>query len=477
MRGQITIFIITILFYAGIWFLNPSNKAILVMFAFFIGTLFAILRHVRLSLLFGYITSCVILTGKTYEIQLIPEGIFPLDWWPNGYLVKFIITPAHVIGALMILWMFFVFVRKKGYQRVSVSVIDILVFGYFFWVLISSLFGSGQPEISLIGVLLFLNNLVAYTFIRIEKLTQSAVASIVTIIMAIVLFESLIAGLQLVNHSPIGKTVESQLLLEDFGEAVDEISFRFRPVGTYPHANELGLALVFFMSILAAWFYVTKSKLPYIAYGAGLFTVIATLSRSSWLALFFSTILIVANFRNQLPRALFSYIYRYRYLLLLLGIISVVVFIVPRVERSLYSFMETGGGGYIRKLQFENALTLIGLHPLFGVGAGMNVPEGLALDRFGILASFPASVHNLYLLIAVENGIPGLLIFLLIVVMFFLRNRIVYKSNPSYNKSLTIGSNAAITAILVVGIFQPFMLDRLLFLAIGISENLITQRT
>lgn len=465
--------------YLALWVINPQNKIIALSFILFTFLVNYKIKNVRLSILLSYIASLIIATGKTYTIQLIPPGIFPIDRWPSGYIYFLTISPKHILAALMFLIAVRDFVSGK-FSRIKITSLDWLVFLYFFWGIISDLFASNRPEVSILSAVTTFDRFMLYGYLRLYlQRWKKIISLILSLFIAMILFESVISMQQFIASSPIGKNIEAQVGIEYFGEAVDELAFRFRPVGTFEHANELGQILSFLLLVVIAQEYLRPSIGHLGIVFMGIITLIMTLSRSAWIAFILGLLILLYIIEKRLRISQL----KVPGLLILTSsgifIILLSFFILPRMERSLYSFGQTSGGGYVRNLQIENALTLIFLHPFFGVGSLMSVPEGLIVDPSGILTSFPSPVHNWYFFTAIEHGLPALFLFLFFVILLLRRiyHTVIEIVRNTVHHVLLIGFFVGILALLVTGIFQPFISDIFIFLSLGIIQSMYQNRS
>ena len=426
-------------------------------------------RNLRLGLLLGYIASLLVATGKTYELQLIPPGFYPFstEWWPNGYVEKLIITPGHVIAGLLILTMLrdlFSHERKLFRKQLSIEITVLIT--YIFWTFLSSIFGSSIPEYSLSAFTLGLPIFIAIIYIYLYKYSDFIKQVMPLFLFSFVAFESLISLQQFVMRSPVGKTIESQLTIEDFGQAVDEYGLGFRPVGTFSHANFLGGFLVISLPILIAHAVSKPSKVKLGIISIALIVLTLTLSRSAWLALFFELTLFAWYARKQLLRKLSRFSVKPLTVIFPVSFLLLILFVFPRIEKTIYSFSDIGGGGYVRLLQIIDSLNLIALHPLFGVGFLMSVPETLSLNPSGVFSTFPSVVHNVYLLKASETGIPSLLLFLsLIGLCWYKLHRLQQNAGVTFENRITsVALQSTLIGSLVFGLFQPSFFEQFVLL-------------
>lgn len=475
LRPEIFIFWTTTIFYFSLWFINPGNKIIAGSFFLLFFIFYLRLKDLRISMLLTYLVSIVIFTGKTYYIQLIPAGIFPIDLYPNGYVVPFIISPKHILAFLM----FFILLRDFIVYKLKLirfNKADVILVCFYFWVIISDIIASRKPEISLLFSLIFTESLILYFYLRVYgKRYPKLFKSIFWIFVSIIIFQSAISFQQFINSAPIFKNIEHQVDIAYFGWAPDELQFGFRPLGTFPHANILGTWLSFLLSLMFVGLFKKSNYFLLITYIFGLIALVTTLSRSSWIG-YLVSIMFILYVSEKVKRIRFPKIITKHFIsLFILGTLLFIFFILPRVEKSRYSFSEDQGGGYLRLAQTKDTISLILQNPFWGVGSAMSVQEGLKVNPRGIFSLAPTTVHNWYLLVAAEHGLPALILFSIFMVLSIrsLTAKIIVSRMVSIKEYLTLGSLGGILALLVAGFFQNYFVFGLILLSLGlfVHEN------
>jgi O-antigen ligase len=142
---------------------------------------------------------------------------------------------------------------------------------------------------------------------------------------------------------------------------------------------------------------------------------------------------------------------RYRRLLLVMACAGVIALFLPFTQRYIDKF-EAGIKGQdvetqMRLGEYKDALTLIGRHPLIGVGFS-GTPE---IDLY-------LGTSNTYLTIASNAGFVGLAAYLLLFASAFgygVRHRRAIKATPAI-ADLWLGLAAGLVGVLVGGIFDHF---------------------
>src|SRR3989344_2908270 len=187
------IFISTLAFYSLLWVFNPGNKIILASFIILNLIYYWRLKNLQISLILTCLASSVVLTGKRYLIELIPPGVFPKEVFPHGYILFFVITPKIILAFLISL----IFIRdliKGKFKDLVISRFDILVLVYFLWILISDIYGSIRPEVSILFTLSELSILVLYVAVRVYKYKKKELLTIIiALFAALTVFQSCVS--------------------------------------------------------------------------------------------------------------------------------------------------------------------------------------------------------------------------------------------------------------------------------------------
>jgi len=189
-----------------------------------------------------------------------------------------------------------------------------------------------------------------------------------------------------------------------------------RVSGTFGHPNSLAGYLVMLVLINLSLFWAPISARVKLALWPSLLllstALTLTFSRAGWLALgvagMFS--LYLCLFRWIKHRGL-SFIIS---MALLFTFFIVSVGLITPLRQRL--FLEDYGAARVRIPLAEVALNIIGHHPFLGIGLGnytMAAPDYDTTPE-GISYEFPRPVHNEFLLIAAEQGLPALGLFLVI---------------------------------------------------------------
>jgi hypothetical protein len=462
------IFWITLFFYIFLLVINPSNYVIAFSFVFLFLVYYFKLKRFETSLFFTYVSSLIIETGKTYPIQLIPAGVFPLEIFPQGYFVNIIITASIFIAFVMLLFVIRRLVLKP--KTFKINLLDVLIIIFFVLKILSAVFGSKQPELSLPFEILSLSSFTAYFYARIFLNSDSSLwKNLIYLLSALVIFESLLGFSELAIKSPLGKNLEYQVNIEYFGNAVDETQFTFRPVGTFEHANALGIWVSSVCVLLFIFALKKKSNILWLSFLSGCALMITTISRSAWLgfaagSLFF--IIYASRKSKNLLKPMLDFILKWLYVIIPVLLFLFFFFIIPRAENSLYSFQTDAGASFFRRIQILDAVEIIKLHPIFGVGAAMDVYEGISLNLYTMAASVPLQVHNWFINIAVDNGLLTLFAFILFLILSIKKIFETGKSNLIYVSIVSV-----VICLVVASMFQPYINIELILLLLSLTNG------
>lgn len=454
------IFILTISFYFLVWVINPSNYIILAAFLLLIGVLYLKSHDIRFSILVVFLISTLVLTGKTYNIQIISRGVYDLEVFPNGYMLGFALSPNLIITVFLLM----IIVRdsilnssaRKKLFSIFSNKINITFVLFFVWIYISDIFGSREPALSLLFDIFVIPTFILFFYLQLYVANlKKFLFVLVALFSAFIVFESTISFQQFFAKGPIGRNIEYQKDIEYAGKAVDEIEFTYRPDGTFDHANSLGMNLTFWLSFLAAVWFKTKDKRLLFIFGIGITSLIMTLSRSAWLGLA-SGILSLLYILEKVKKI--KLLIPQPKLFLIFGVLLIpllIFFILPRTEKSVYSFLQDDGGGTMRLQQISATWQIILSYPIFGVGTNMLIPIGLEYLPQSVFGKVALDVHNWYLSLIANHGIPSFILFMSFVA---LSAKLAYKGlsvrSMGFGEITKICFATAVTIFLTIGLFS-----------------------
>ena len=335
-------------------------------------------------------------------------------FWPRFSFVfgipQDLLAPAVYLSDVLIVFYVLVFIGefifKKNtldklisvYKRQKFFILAVIAFN--FYLLINAFFVSGKPllsfwfsskvfEFSLFAVFaqftLSKNNVfkLSFTVLAISIFWQSCL-----LLLQFTLQRSL--GLWFVGERSFSVDTPSIAHVYIFGRQL------LRPYGTFPHPNVAAAFFVVGFIILSAQQRSRGSKLNIFALTVSLLSVFSTFSKGAAVA-------IVAGLVFMVKKPF------YLTLVLLLAAFSAFMFFKNLPEAQIASIAE-------RLVLSQAAVELIFKNPLFGVGSANFVHTLSAYNLFSIAdVRLLAPVHNVFLLIFTEEGLVGLVLFLILI--------------------------------------------------------------
>ena len=145
--------------------------------------------------------------------------------------------------------------------------------------------------------------------------------------------------------------------------------------------------------------------------------------------------------------------------LVLPSAVLLIYFTAPRWlqqrERSIFD-VETDSSNRARLVMLQTGLAMIGAHPWFGVGPERVGPEFLLYKpaSVGLPPAWYGHLHNDFLQIAAERGIPCLVILLWLFYEVMLEGLSLARSQQAEERAMGHGGVAATVALVVAGMFE-----------------------
>lgn len=406
--------------------------------AYFVSTLFFYLstKNLRISLLYSLILSLFSDFGLAKSLFIMqPEELNLGSGWSISPMAVFIIALLP-------------FSFKNELKRIRTVDFFVLIF---FLLSFISLFIFPYTNV-LYGIISLGEVTLAYFIFRIH-LAKEDLSSITKILISLILFQTILAGVQFLLQRPVGQVAESIITNNPYGLATIEDTNLFRLSGTFAHPNYLASFLLITIPFL--FLYKTKNfTLNFLK----LFPVLIlffTYSRASWIIFIIIAILMFAKSILSFNKIYFSK----QQIVIFLGVILLsFTLLSPYISKRLQSFslaFEQRGSFDVRLSTYQEALSIIQQYPLFGVGLYRSIEQyayNPITDTFGnIKASRALGIHNTFLEIAAETGIPGLILFTLFLVFVF-KHYFHLKSKSNFQKAAFYG----LISLIGMSMFNPF---------------------
>ncbi len=236
-----------------------------------------------------------------------------------------------------------------------------------------------------------------------------------------------------------------------------------RLAGTFKMPNDLGAYLVIVLPMAIGYFVASfglseqSGRAPLnwkciAVLGVLLCTMganlVLTLTRAAWIGVFVATLYIAIYFQRKLL-----------WVLLVIALLS--PFLTPQAVKDRFEVMLQRPSGFMseRPLWWKTSAQLIAKYPITGIGLGrfrheyqLHAPEGIHHK--------PYHAHNIYLHIAVEQGIPSLILFLGILFLIFRQLFILRKRDDFWCSGLFIGGSGFLISALVYGLADQILHQR-----------------
>jgi O-antigen ligase len=379
-------------------------------------------------------------------ICLLPYGAMPIE---IGFRPTFI---DAVLLAMFGVW----FVRMVTHteRTFQMSALGMPILAFLLWALITFIAGLSHAPLSATVLRRFLEVLLAVSLFFMTVNQVRSIQSLKRITTIFFIAGGLTGFLGVLFYVLPGDwtvRILSRLAVFNYpaGSGIlryveDDPSQPMRAIATSIDPNALGGLLVILTSIAIVQLFakqpiLSRRWLAPLAALMGL-SLVLTFSRGSMLGLAAALVLVG--------------VLRYRKLLVLIALAGIVLLLMPQTQVYAIRFLEGVRGEdlatQMRFGEYKDALTLIGRYPLLGVGFS-GTPD---IDLY-------LGVSMLYLLIAEQMGLVGLLIFLIIVVAYFVVTYRAWHQIPRGHvlEGLLLAYQAALAGALVGGIFDHFFFN------------------
>ncbi|HUV72414.1 MAG TPA: O-antigen ligase family protein [Clostridia bacterium] len=386
-------------------------------------------------------------------LLLLPTQLSRHFWLKDSYLfglkIDYLSPTFYLQDALFFLLVFF-WLRNGSWKKLNSK---IWRFGLVFFLiaalnmafsptpLVSLFFWLRVTELFFLGLIIFQNH--------------SKVFSLLGKILPWVLIWEFFLGLaQVLKSSSLGGFFwflgerSFNLFTPGIARAAWRGKILLRPYGTFSHPNSLaGFALISLILILGKERLLRKDKLGLLAGGA---LILLSFSRTVWLTAFvLGLVFLITRLVKAWGRKAFPLTFSY---------LSVIFFLLL----SLYFFSQTTidpASFQRRKDLAEFALTSIRQKPIFGVGGNHFIISLAQARPVWQWLYWLQPVHNIFLLVASELGLLGLLFFAFLIFKS-LNSLFVICDSPATaeRKRQAWALAVALIAILLTGLFDHYWL-------------------
>ncbi|MDM7926266.1 MAG: O-antigen ligase family protein [bacterium] len=292
---------------------------------------------------------------------------------------------------------------------------------------------------------------------------RGAVSTALTVLLVVYLIELAVGTVQYA----LNRDVALGILTNATTNSVRRIGDRsmISVSGTLEGSDRFASYLVMMLLLFMGWWSSLKRALPRLllmaAVLAGTMLLVFTFSRGGWIG-FAAGLLVFAflhwRIAENRSRALFRG-------LIVLSVLSLVLWLL----RDFILLRFTGedyGSAQSRIPMMQIALGMIRKFPWLGVGLNNYTLSMAPFDKTGLTLDFFHPVHNVYLQLAAEIGLPGLVAFLAFTLGLYVRAaRSLSAPLPDRSKQLIIGFISGITGLLIHHTVNNATIDSEAFLA------------
>ncbi len=389
-------------------------------------------------ILFIFIVSQVIFPGYGTEdtgIALLPGSPTGSIAHGTGFALNLMVF-ALSFGAVLL-----VFIKDlaKNPRAFRLSKFEIILVFFLMSLVVSSIF-STYTGISFVWLIKVLRGVSVYFIFSRLILKKGNFISVCFAFLVSIYIEGALAIIQYLHGGFIGLPIESANNTTTVTQLYTVLNNTpiFRPTGTLSQENVLSFFIAFSIPFVLVLF-LSKKSITKIFAGAGLIlgilTTLLTLSRWGFITIIFSSVTFI--FLNYVvkPKKLDT-----RPLLWVAGTITILLFVVFAYKADFSTrFLALSGndGSLTSRMQLIiQSIYVVAYKPLLGTGGGTFSQYLVANDYtpLNIAGTFPAPVHNIFLLLLSESGSIASLFFaslILYLILTFIRNSLVKKTNIS----------------------------------------------
>lgn len=355
-----------------------------------------------------------------------------------------------ILIVLYAIWMYELLIKRNTrlhfFPKITIPVLSLVAISAL------SMIKAQDPYLTLFETIRILKVFSLFFYVANNIRSKKDISIVLVLLLGGLLMQSLIAFSQ--------KWLGMSLGLELFGEYEELGSFTFdyylmvaRVGGTLGHANNLaryvGLLIPLSVTLLFAEIKLRYKLASALVFICAFITMLLTLSRGGWVCFAGSIVLaFMLIFRAKLIR------------MRTLVAISVVVVIFASITMGFSGlitsrlFGDDYGSAEGRIPLNKVAFSIIRAHPFLGVGV-KNAWKVMHLYNPN-LEPIPAErVHNAYLLSAAETGIPGLFIFLWVLISIFMQGLRNLKKKDVFHNCVNIGILAGMASSWILWLLYP----------------------
>jgi len=419
-------------------------------------------------------------------IFLIPfQARMVLSWGYNEWNSIFLYLTDFLLIGFLFLWIKRLICEKSDFFKFTKWGKSNFLLIVFLLIAVVSLFVASNTEIGIYRFIKLLEFALVFLYIRTNYVggpTSHIRSGLFRVLIASGVFQAILAIFQFLNQQSLGLRFVEAGFLNPNNPGVANFLFNgeriMRVYGSFPHPNVLaGFLLLCVFAIYAIWLKKEKiSWLLIISYGLLIFALFLTFSRVALTVfLVLSLIFFVIQFfkLRPLPHSK-KRMFESKKLIKLFGLFLIscilcIIILSPYLKARFFTISMEEQALDLRFFYNKMAVTMIKDKPLLGIGIGNfvwhsqnyqaflraadKIAESVSGSEDGLPDWIYQPVHNIYLLIAAEIGLLGLVMFLL-----FIGSRL-------------IGKIRSIRPIKTIAQMSPMAFVFIGFLIIGLTDH------
>lgn len=429
-------FIIGLVIFNLLIFFSPNK--IIYFSAYFIASFFFYLfsGDFEISLIFSLILSLFSDIGLGY-------GLFKIEPEELNLAAGYLISPLTILVLCLL--------QSSILQRIRLlRFFDVLPLIIFICSIIPLYFFP--YDVVLFGIFYLGEVILAYYLLR-AYLSKENLKHVSLVIISMLIFQSIVGGLQLAFQKPLNIFSEAYTSVSPYGLTTPEDVSLYRIVGTFVHPNNFAAVLLSIMPFI--FLFKTQNIYLRIFKFVPVLILFFTYSRAAWAIFLFIILLmfLTKQISFKMPKEVPLYYYLFPVIFTLI-FIYLTPYLNARLNTLPTAFEERSSWGVRMKL-LEEGMSLVIQYPLTGVGLNRSVQvyaDSPVTDIVEITGGKKFyRIHNTIMEIAAEIGIPGLIffvLFLLLVIMHYFENEKTYPKNAAF---------FGLLGLIGISMFNPFL--------------------
>jgi len=381
----------------------------------------------------------------------------------QGFYNTFYDFPLLLLYLLWIPKIFFSKTAKIHFRKLDLCILGLIGMSFL------SMYNAVDKQLCLYEIFRLIIMYFIFFYMANAVTTKRDLKFIIIPILAGLFLESLLGIFQHLQGGTFGMTLIGEREEMVYLPAISRVG------GTLGHPNSFAAYLGFFLPLTIILFFAPIKKVYKFICGliflVGVSTLILTLSRGGWGAFIISLIVL---FFLGLKAKLFSLRRRLSIIVLSIILMTVVIFALQGLI-STRLISDDYGAAYSRIPLMKVAMNIIRAQPFLGIGINNYSEVMQNYDNTAERISFkmPYVVHNSYLLIASEIGIPGLFFFLWFVTLIYKKGIKTLYCKDSLINCIVIGILAGISGALIHFIVENVHLSHHVFFLFWVLSGLI----